>query len=609
MGIRQTLQKQPSSAVLQRKCACGRHGGNEECSECRKEREIRVQREAVTSARPGARSGHDFGRISVHPGAPGAPGGLEVSSPGDRDEQEADRIAERVMRMPADAAPPGDAGAPPGASPGGSGGSPLDPATRGFMERRFGADFGSVRVHTGDDAVRASRDLNARAFTLGDEIFFDHGHYRPATWDGRHLLAHELSHVLQQRSPAAAPKIRRSITVRNAGDVPPHLQTAGKTPDQLQDIPTEFRDQTAGQVAARLLNTLCPDGRWSVGSDGLVSAGATDLCRHRGLRTTSFPASCTCLCELTGPGGLTAFLNITEQGLEPGSGELDSSSTNVDSGHGQTTTDLSVPLRRRSFHVGVSGRSGSVLGVGDTTAQADAQGHRQLRDPAWIILGHELCGHVRRNLSRPRSRDFEHTMSEDYDTSAVDIENAIRREHSTAADNLGIRFGDFFDFADCRHFGLVYQIKLGARVSTLERKFNIPHDTMMSRDADAISTNSFLNCSGRAFDPHSPQQVYKHVFLYRPDEPVAFIRDGCANHHFKVGERVFLEGVFAHRVIAGDTKTSIARMWNVTVASIATANEDINRLHTFADTAELPVGMVVVIPYNRTAASVFFSCP
>ena len=78
------------------------------------------------------------------------------------------------------------------------GGRALDPGTRGFMQSRFGYDFSGVRIHTGAGAESMNRDIRSFAFTSGSDIFFNSGQYRPETDSGRHLLAHELTHVVQQ---------------------------------------------------------------------------------------------------------------------------------------------------------------------------------------------------------------------------------------------------------------------------------------------------------------------------------------------------------------------------------------------------------------------------
>jgi hypothetical protein len=179
---------------------------------------------------------------------------LAVGEPDDEYEREADRAAERVMRMPEPAnaqrraCPEREAedsacgGSPDGRTPpliqrqidpeeeedeldedetlrtkssgsrtpkvGGAlqdriqamrgGGRPLDAEARAFLEPRFGADFSRIRIHDQPDAADSARSLSARAFTLGRDIFFGGGEYSPGTRLGKELLAHELAHVVQQ---------------------------------------------------------------------------------------------------------------------------------------------------------------------------------------------------------------------------------------------------------------------------------------------------------------------------------------------------------------------------------------------------------------------------
>jgi len=77
-------------------------------------------------------------------------------------------------------------------------GRPIEPAVRHSMESFFGHDFGSVRIHTDTHADGVARSVHARAFTVGDQIGFAAGSFRPGTPDGARLLAHELTHVVQQ---------------------------------------------------------------------------------------------------------------------------------------------------------------------------------------------------------------------------------------------------------------------------------------------------------------------------------------------------------------------------------------------------------------------------
>lgn len=100
-------------------------------------------------------------------------------------------------------------------------GHPLDPATRAFMEPRFGHDFGHVRVHSDSPAHRAASSIQARAFTLENHVAFDRGEYAPASVTGLSLLAHELAHVAQQgyapqRAAHVAPSAPPSVPVSQA---------------------------------------------------------------------------------------------------------------------------------------------------------------------------------------------------------------------------------------------------------------------------------------------------------------------------------------------------------------------------------------------------------
>ena len=80
------------------------------------------------------------------------------------------------------------------------GGRPLDPVILSTMGPAFGADFSAVRVHADDEAGQLNRQIKARAFTSGNDIFFGSGEYQPASDDGQRLLAHELTHVVQRQT-------------------------------------------------------------------------------------------------------------------------------------------------------------------------------------------------------------------------------------------------------------------------------------------------------------------------------------------------------------------------------------------------------------------------
>lgn len=173
----------PAARFLQRKCACGGHTSGGECGQCSKQRHASLQPK------------------------------LEVSEPGDAYEQEADRIAGQVMRMSAVPQLPSRSASSiqrkANASPAragtqvvddvlSSGGQPLDATARSFFEPRFGYDFSRVRVHTNDRAAESAKALNARAYTVGEHVVFAARQFSLGTGAGRQLMAHELTHVIQQ---------------------------------------------------------------------------------------------------------------------------------------------------------------------------------------------------------------------------------------------------------------------------------------------------------------------------------------------------------------------------------------------------------------------------
>jgi len=158
MNVREQIPKKPAAApaarsltpapfgTLQRQCACGGSGG--ECEECKKKRTL--QRRPGTGADPAT-----------------------VPS-----------IVYDVLRSP---------------------GQPLDRDAREFFAPRFGHDFSKVRVHTDARAAESARAVNALAYTVGGHLVFDSRQYAPGTSEGRKLLAHELTHVFQQRNAPEAP--------------------------------------------------------------------------------------------------------------------------------------------------------------------------------------------------------------------------------------------------------------------------------------------------------------------------------------------------------------------------------------------------------------------
>lgn len=149
--------------VPQRRCACGQHAGGGECEECRKKQQSLRRKE-----------GNRAGPVGVPP------------------------IVHEVLR---------------------SSGTPLEPATRAFMEPFFGHDFSRVRVHTDARAAESARAVNALAYTVGPSVVFADGQYRPRTAAGRRLLAHELTHVVQQGAPD---DVGAKLQIGQVGDLHEH---------------------------------------------------------------------------------------------------------------------------------------------------------------------------------------------------------------------------------------------------------------------------------------------------------------------------------------------------------------------------------------------------
>jgi hypothetical protein len=198
---------------------------------------------------------------------------LKIGAVDDPLEREADRVAALVIRMPAPelsiaatpphlsrkcadceeeeeklqrkpAGPQSVAGEAPAIvhevlrSPG----EPLDDATRAFMEARFGYDFCGVRVHSDAAAEQSARDLNANAYAVGHDVVFGTGRFAPGTLEGRRLIAHELTHVVQQRGSDGI-RVGKSNEKRDLSPIP-QLQVAQRQPIpavRSQTIPTELR--------------------------------------------------------------------------------------------------------------------------------------------------------------------------------------------------------------------------------------------------------------------------------------------------------------------------------------------------------------------------------
>jgi hypothetical protein len=186
---------QPSAGYLQRKCTCGKHTpGGGECEECKKEGAILQRRSTGT-----------------------------VSPP------EVPPIVGEVLGMS---------------------GRPLDPGVREFFEPRFSHDFSHVRVHTDARAAESARAVNAHAYTVGSHIFMGPQQPTPQSQAGRFLLAHELTHVIQQSS--AHPVQSGSLVIAPADDA--HEKEADGIARRISENSTgEVRQDTSTPRLQRLM--------------------------------------------------------------------------------------------------------------------------------------------------------------------------------------------------------------------------------------------------------------------------------------------------------------------------------------------------------------------
>ena len=216
----------------------------------------------------------------------------QVSTPGDRFEREADEVADQVMRMarpsaignasPAlqrkctacedenkesiqrEAASNDSASLDPTTATqvAARGGAALSAELRDYFEPRFNHDFGAVRVHAGNDADQGARAVQARAYTVGPDIVFGSGEFAPHTDSGKRLLAHELTHVIQQsggsatisRAPSPTDSTRPDRPPIEAAPAPLHLQRACKPAAActapIPGDPGRFGEKTAKDEAA-----------------------------------------------------------------------------------------------------------------------------------------------------------------------------------------------------------------------------------------------------------------------------------------------------------------------------------------------------------------------
>ncbi|MCW3090730.1 MAG: hypothetical protein JWP81_1799 [Ferruginibacter sp.] len=151
-------------------------------------------------------------------------------------------------------------------------GSGMEGYIQSFMQSRFNTDFSGVKIHTGDYAVQMSKELNAEAFTVGSDIYFNNGKYNPGSDPGKHLLAHELTHTVQQNNsasntihrqvaplPQRTPAQQIATTLRNAASGLGTDEDAifnaltGRTAAEISDIEAAYLTLSGSQTLEAML--------------------------------------------------------------------------------------------------------------------------------------------------------------------------------------------------------------------------------------------------------------------------------------------------------------------------------------------------------------------
>jgi len=315
------------------------------------------------------------------------------------------------------------------------------------MEPRFGRDFSGVRVHTDSQAVESARAVNAQAYTVGEDIAFGSGQYVPSTPSGRTLIAHELTHVVQQgrssRSGAAkleighptdsaeehADRVSHSINEQTAGPIPPVARAPQDSkPTVRRKLMVNPRDtvpaaaggqpQKLTAVVQGLIDETCPSGGFKVDAGSGNVTHRTAFCEWHPPFTagtteaaaSATPIGCGCLCDVVDDGQTTTVAfgaggPGTSPGSVPGAG----------AGQGGAKANPTVQIDPRF--------QGQYLINGNWVDV-----------PFYLLFSHELCGHARPKMHGthvPRGPQPP-GGTPPQEQPAVDVERQIAAEHKPA---------------------------------------------------------------------------------------------------------------------------------------------------------------------------------
>ena len=216
---------------------------------------------------------------------------------------------------------------------------PLAEDTRSFMENRMGYDFSNVKIHTGSIATKSAQSINALAYTSGNNIVFNEGQYAPDTKSGKALLAHELTHVVQQNVAYKSNKIQRACGTAAIGPTSPDCNLISKNPEGERFLFKVNCDEFAAGEQARLLafsSVISPSATINIlglaSSDGPRDFNESLSCKRAEaakdvLTLAGIPLSRIALVEATGPIGAPSNSNMRavmvdlSEPLPPSTGE------------------------------------------------------------------------------------------------------------------------------------------------------------------------------------------------------------------------------------------------------------------------------------------------
>lgn len=376
---------------------------------------------------------------------------LTINEPGDEFEQEADAVADKVMRSELSAFPPTQKpffmppviqrkcahcaeeekvqskpsdGVYHSVSNSGNGqtlngqaaeaiqrsrgkGEALPGSVKNWMESRFDTNFSNVRIHRGDNSSLLAQTMDAQAFTIGNDIFFNEGNYQPNSFEGKHLLAHELVHTVQQKDSYQS-HINRKLTVTSPSKKIPNPTGKGKV-------------QTNNDTVLDYLKMLCASGNVTISPAGEVSIPSyfcsetpypPDFIGPKPITVSgsATPVGCGCLCDLV------ASSNVWRITVDDSSWPhtvFDDTTKALTSGSGGSGGEVTAPSPNSPTLWGAVTAPGAFMDI----------------DP-WLVLGHELCGHAWLGNKGDAGLDETKPRGRGGHQATVGRENLIRDEHS-----------------------------------------------------------------------------------------------------------------------------------------------------------------------------------